>query len=271
METEQAGAISSGLPARFTMSVCVIMPRIMHNASQESKCLLHHGLHYANRMDNAHDRLKAARIAAGYPTAKEAAEAMGIPVATYVQHENGSRGYPVARAQRYARFFKTTPEWLLYGRRNGGNTEFIELGPRIAVQGAVVAGVYKKRMEYEEADWEYFVGSPTSKEPPAQRFGLRVDGDSMDVLYPPGTIIECLRYWGDREIESGKRVVVQRYNEAGEIETTVKEYRVSEDGVEWLIPRSNNPAYQAFRADEVTEGVTRIEIVAIVISSIRPE
>jgi len=61
-------------------------------------------------------RLREARIAAGYETAADAAEAMGVPRSTYVQHENGSRGYPANRAARYARFFGVSPEWLLYGQ-----------------------------------------------------------------------------------------------------------------------------------------------------------
>lgn len=45
---------------------------------------------------------------------------MGIPRGTYSQHENGIRGVPKDSAMRYARFFKTTPEWILYGRAGTG-------------------------------------------------------------------------------------------------------------------------------------------------------
>lgn len=65
---------------------------------------------------DAASRLRAAREAAGFDSAKGAAEAMGVPVASYVQHENGSRGYKRDRAEQYARRFRTTPEWLLFGR-----------------------------------------------------------------------------------------------------------------------------------------------------------
>lgn len=70
-------------------------------------------------MSEMSERLKAAREAAGYETAKLAAEAMGASVATYIQHENGTRNYPQEKAKKYARFFRTTPEWLLYGRGKG--------------------------------------------------------------------------------------------------------------------------------------------------------
>lgn len=62
------------------------------------------------------ERLKAARIRAGYVTAKDAAEAMDVPVATYAMHENAVKHLPARRADEYAAYFKVTPEYLLYGR-----------------------------------------------------------------------------------------------------------------------------------------------------------
>lgn len=87
-------------------------------ASVERKCLLHYDSRYLMPMANqeAADRLKAARIAANFDSAKSAAEAMGVPVASYIQHENGGRGFKRDRAEQYARRFRTTPEWLLLGR-----------------------------------------------------------------------------------------------------------------------------------------------------------
>jgi hypothetical protein len=61
------------------------------------------------------DRLRQAREARGFRTAKDAALAMDVPVATYTQHENPKRLLPEKKAQAYADYFKTTPEWLLYG------------------------------------------------------------------------------------------------------------------------------------------------------------
>jgi hypothetical protein len=59
-------------------------------------------------------RLKETRIAAGYRTATAAAEAMGVNPATYLGHENGSRGLARAMA-RYARFYKVSLNWLMTG------------------------------------------------------------------------------------------------------------------------------------------------------------
>ena len=62
------------------------------------------------------ERLRVARKKAGFETARLAAAALGVPESTYIGHENGNRGFPAKKASRYARMFKTTEEWLLYGK-----------------------------------------------------------------------------------------------------------------------------------------------------------
>ena len=74
-------------------------------------------------MVDAAERLRIARLRAGFTTGKEAAEAMGFPVSTYLAHENGSRGYPAGKAATYARKFKVPEVWLLYGTGPGPGTE----------------------------------------------------------------------------------------------------------------------------------------------------
>lgn len=241
----------------------------MHSASQFGKCLLHHGTDYPVFMETAGDRLRQARENAGYETAKAAAEAMGIPVATYIQHENGSRGYPATKAERYAKFFRVQPEWLLYGKASV-KPAAPGLGPLLHIKGSVQAGVFSPAVHDDAVDWPVFAGSPDVQAPLRDRYGVRVVGDSMDKIYPEGTILECVKYWGREPIPSGKRVIVQRWREDDGHETTVKEY-VVRDGVEWLVPQSFNPAYQSFRCDQPEPGISRVEIVAVVVASIRPE
>lgn len=74
-------------------------------------------------MDEPSKRLQTARLRAGFTTAKEAAEAMGVPVPTYLSHENGSRGISAKRAAQYARRFKVAEQWLLYGVGKAPGTE----------------------------------------------------------------------------------------------------------------------------------------------------
>jgi hypothetical protein len=87
----------------------------MHYALHDCKRLLHNGVRYPRHMSNPAERLRIARMRAGYDTGKEAAEALGFPVSTYLAHENGSRGYPATKAFTYARKFKVREQWLLYG------------------------------------------------------------------------------------------------------------------------------------------------------------
>lgn len=62
------------------------------------------------------ERLRAARIDAGFGSASAAAKAHGWGVSTYIAHENGQNEYSPERAQIYAKVFKTTAEWLLLGK-----------------------------------------------------------------------------------------------------------------------------------------------------------
>lgn len=70
-------------------------------------------------MTDPAERLRIARLRAGYETGKDAAESLGFPVSTYLGHENGSRGYPAKKAAIYARKFKVREQWLLYGVGEG--------------------------------------------------------------------------------------------------------------------------------------------------------
>lgn len=66
-------------------------------------------------MSEPHERLRAAREAAGYDSGSSAAKAFGWGESTYLGHENGSRGLRAKVAQVYAHAFSVEPEWLLYG------------------------------------------------------------------------------------------------------------------------------------------------------------
>lgn len=61
-------------------------------------------------------RLKQARINAGFTSASAAARRLSIPVATYSAHENGGRAFSVEDGTLYARRFGVSLEWLLTGQ-----------------------------------------------------------------------------------------------------------------------------------------------------------
>ena len=97
----------------------------MHYAFCERKRLLRNGIHYAERVNDPAARLRIARLRAGYKTGKDAAEALGFPVSTYLSHENGSRGISASKAYTYARKYKVREQWLLYGVGPGPGSEQI--------------------------------------------------------------------------------------------------------------------------------------------------
>jgi hypothetical protein len=67
-------------------------------------------------MDEVHERLQYARSQAGFDEASEAARYYGWNENTYRSHENGQRGFRKDKADRYAKAFKVSVEWLYYGR-----------------------------------------------------------------------------------------------------------------------------------------------------------
>ena len=65
------------------------------------------------------NRLVEARIAAGYESSREAADAFGWVYVTYNAHENGSRGIRASVAEKYADAYGVANEWILFGTGAG--------------------------------------------------------------------------------------------------------------------------------------------------------
>lgn len=67
-------------------------------------------------MTTPDERLKLARINAGFHSARSACEALGWTYPSYGHHENGTRGFNFGHAEKYGRAFKVDPVWLLTGK-----------------------------------------------------------------------------------------------------------------------------------------------------------
>lgn len=63
-----------------------------------------------------HDRLRQARIAAGFKSSAAAAERFGWKKNTYKSNENGNAPFSFAAAKEFAKAFGVRPEWLYDGR-----------------------------------------------------------------------------------------------------------------------------------------------------------
>ena len=68
-----------------------------------------------SKRDQQAERLRQARIAARYESAKQFADSIGVPEPTYIHHENGTRGF-TRRAETYARRLRVSLDWLMTGR-----------------------------------------------------------------------------------------------------------------------------------------------------------
>lgn len=226
-------------------------------------------------MESPAERLRFARERAGYASAKAAAAAMGVSSATYIQHENATRGLPANRAERYARFFHTTPEWLLYGRGPAPEnapapTNGLQRVSRfVPVVGSVQAGAWAEILD-DPPDPEDLVPIYLPGFEGASLYALRIHGPSMDMFYPDGSlVIVCPAV--EIGVREGDHVVVRR-RRGSLAETTVKEVVREPTGIA-LWPRSTDPNFQEpIRLETVRDADDGPEIIAVVVSSylIRP-
>lgn len=224
--------------------------------------------HFAVRkvLDMKRTKLVAARKRKNI-TQEVIAERMGVSVPQISRWENGRDGIPSQRLSALSQAYGAPIGELL-----DEETDFLAPGPTLYIKGNVQAGTFLESWEVSEDDWERYTGRADIAVPVRRRFGLRVVGESMNEIYPPGTILDCVARDPYDDIPNGKRVIVQRRRMGDGIETTVKEYFRDADGVEWLVPRSRNPAFQApFRCDQPGDDIEAIEVIAIVVASIQPE
>lgn len=205
------------------------------------------------------DRLARLRKAKGF-TQSTLAERLGVEQPTVQRWEAGKREPSLGQLFELARILDVEPGNLI------GDTSAAPLGPRLFIKGIVAAGVWREALELPAEDWTTFTGRAGLIVEDEFRFGLRVEGDSMDEIYPEGTILECVSVFGRVEIVPGKRVIALRTDEQGMVEATVKEL-VESDGKFWLVPKSSNPAYQPWQLPEDNS----IRIAAVVVASVRPE
>lgn len=70
-------------------------------------------------VDTPSERLKLARMRAGYRDGKQAAVAHGWKYDTYKNHESGARGLKRGQAEIYAKAFGVSVLWLLEGEVAG--------------------------------------------------------------------------------------------------------------------------------------------------------
>lgn len=192
-------------------------------------------------------KLKAARLAAGYRTAKQFADTHGIPQPTYALHEAGKRGLTRKRAEHYARLLDVRTEWLWTEEDDIPVGDNFSPGPAIRqylpVISWVQAGAWAEVQEpIDPEDCELV---PVFKHYSKHAFALRLNGDSMQapdgVSFPTGSII-CVE--PEMRADNGSFVVARRENDN---EATFKQLIIDGDR-KYLKPL--NPRYPIILIDE---------------------
>lgn len=173
------------------------------------------------------ERLRVARVNAGFETAADAARAMDIPYGTYAGHENGHRGLR-SRIEDYGRRFGVTADWLLTGVtkrqdanapktydspnvRAGSRVPIIDRGPTIPLYGHAVGG----------QDGEFVLNgnklddilAPPSLSRVNGAYAVTVAGESMEPRYLDG---ETIFVDPERRVIRGDFVVAQVKHPDGE-------------------------------------------------------
>lgn len=117
----------------------------------------------------------------------------------------------------------------------------------INVRGEVQAGVWRTAVEWDRSDWFPVTIPVDPRYAGMNKIALLIRGDSMDRLYPDGTIVIAVRFWElSRYPVTGERVVtLRRKTETDDYEATIKEYERDRQGRHLLWPRSTNPDFQA--------------------------
>lgn len=138
------------------------------------------------------------------------------------------------------------------------------------IVGNVEAGVWRAAVELPREEWEPVGFEPRVDLAGATRFGLRVRGPSMNRFYPPGTILDCVKFIGSElRPRAGDHVIVYRRGPGDLMEATVKE--LVETGGHWeLWPRSTHPEHQEpLRLDRAPDDDQNedVQLVAVVVAS----
>jgi SOS-response transcriptional repressor LexA len=215
-------------------------------------------------MDSPKDRLKRARVDAGFETATDAAAKLRqINKNTLLSNENGNRAISRKMAQTYADAFNTTAGWILYGE-NSATTMPVK---QIRVEGVSQAGMFRdiSLIEDDEHERKTIPAPVNPKYAHVHQYALLVAGDSMNNKFQDGSFVTCAEWAGlGKELKNGMILHVERVKAGSMIETTIKTY-IERDGKRWLEPDSTNSKHLPI---EINGGLdTEILIKGAVIGS----
>lgn len=146
-------------------------------------------------MDTQGDRLRKARMLAGFESASDAAHRHGWSVNTYKSNENGNAPFSFRRAKEYGRAFGVRPEWLYDG---SGSMNAVGYVPVIGRAGANPDGEVLFATGQSSGEVAPIPPGGTDK-----AVALKVVGHSMRGLADDGALI----YFEDQRTPPGPEMI----------------------------------------------------------------
>lgn len=115
----------------------------------------------------------------------------------------------------------------------------------IYIRGEVQAGQWNAAAEWPKDDWIPLTVPMDQRYKHFTTFALTVKGDSMNLLYPEGTIVVAVNFADiGRNPEDGDCVITMRRDALTDCyEATLKIIQIKEDGSVLLWPKSDNPNF----------------------------
>lgn len=165
-------------------------------------------------MSERHDRLRQARIAAGFERANDAAERFGWNINSYKSNENGNAPFSFKKAKGYAEAFSVRAEWLY-----DAAGPMSDLGdPMVRIIGTV--GADNEGAVIQSTGQDAYDMAPVPPGGTTDSVALEVKGHSMRAIAEDGSLIyfedqrtpptpDMLGYYVIAELEDG-RVLFKR-------------------------------------------------------------
>lgn len=167
-------------------------------------------------------RLKQARDAAGFKGVKSASSKFGWNVNNYKAHESGQNGFSSEQAKIYADALKVSLNWLWFGVGSPGDKDEM---PAHVTDVPLISIVSAGQLADQDAvvDLSEYRTVPAIDLPEGEWLAMRVDGDSMNKISPPGSLI-FVNIRDRRLVHNACYIVADETGAA-----TYKRYRQSDD------------------------------------------
>lgn len=188
-------------------------------------------------VDTPADILRKARKERGFRSAAEAARYLGVPVATFTSHENGTRGHkgiPREAAQLYAAKFGNVSEQALMGLTTG-DKRGQQIAPNVLVLGDAAMGIWLESDVAEKRGTKDRVfGVPGSD----TRYAVRVIDESVNLRILPGEFAIYEPLPPHKSLQDGWLVLIDRKRN-GLLERSIRRVELRSDGKARLVVHSS--------------------------------